>query len=160
MQLSSSLLCLFPLPLSQPSISDLIFLKNPNGGINALGTDRPLSPPPRPPSPPKIRCRSCGSNLQYMPSESTRFVQCRCGGITEIETNAQRPVMATVARVVSQPTATAARPITLGVVRPAMSQRVLCVICGTVNSVPLGVALVRCGACGTVSDISHVASVR
>ncbi len=158
-----------------------IFIKNPDSSISGFACARALSPPRDPPPPPSIAyraprlsCGRCRTVLEY--NGSATFVQCpicsffNAVGVMEARAglNAGGFSYTTPERVSSirqsiRPveTQSAVSVSTSGSVRLGPQQRppptavqMICPTCRTTNMAPWGVRLVRCGACGAISDIS------
>ena len=116
--------------LIKMSRSDYLFLINPGGEVTGFASERKLEPPPALPArsgQPQLHCLRCNILLEYR--SGAAFVQC--------------PHCQTFNSVTSAGA-------------PTRTIQMLCQICGVNNLAPWGASLVRCGVCGTISDVSRI----
>merc|ERR1712194_195403 len=104
----------------------------PNGEICAIAGADAIEPPP---ANPRVTCHHCRTLLEY--PEGSSFVQC-------FVCSCMNAVVATTQNDESE------YPI------GGRTINMLCAVCGTSNLAPWGTHYVRCGSCGTVSDVSHI----
>mmetsp|Transcript_18431 Transcript_18431/g.46039 ORF Transcript_18431/g.46039 Transcript_18431/m.46039 type:complete len:132 (+) Transcript_18431:230-625(+) len=112
---------------------ETFFVQNPNGQIGCIAGADAIEPPP---ANPRITCHHCRTLLEY--PDGSSYVQCF--------------VCSAMNAVVNTDTAAEGEDYPIG----GRTINMLCAVCGTSNLAPWGTHYVRCGSCGTVSDVSHI----